>query len=257
MMLTDLHVHTTFSDGANTPEEVAEYAALSGVKVLGFSDHSYTSFDKSCCMKAEDYEGYKNKINALKEKYKNKLEIRLGIEQDYYSDMPANGFDYIIGSVHYVKAGDAYITIDDTPEKLLDAVNKHFNGDVYKLIDLYYSTLSDVVEKTDCDIIGHFDLVTKFNENGALFDENDPRYIASSRRAADRLLTYGVAFEINTGAISRGYRTFPYPSDALIKYLRERGGKFILSSDSHSAENICYMFDKFDSLIFNSRLKFI
>ena len=97
------------------------------------------------------------------------------------------------------------------------------------------------------DIIGHFDLITKFYEGGALFDETEPRYIAASRAAADVLLKTGKPFEINTGAISRGYRTAPYPSLALRDYIRHKGGSFLLSSDSHAKESLCFQFAALES----------
>ena len=50
-------------------------------------------------------------------------------------------------------------------------------------------------------------------------------------------------FEINTGAMSRGYRSEPYPSAEMIEYISSRGGQFILSSDSHSRENLCFGFE--------------
>ena len=107
----------------------------------------------------------------------------------------------------------------------------------------------DRVLKCGADIIGHFDLISKFNEAGALFDEADPRYIAASRAAADALLKTGKPFEINTGAISRGYRTAPYPSKALRDYIRQKGGSFLLSSDSHAKESLCCGFDMLESEI--------
>ena len=64
-------------------------------------------------------------------------------------------------------------------------------------------------------------------------------------QAADALLTTGKPFEINTGAISRGYRTDAYPSREIRTYLKERGARFILSSDAHRKEHICFGFDRF------------
>ena len=60
--------------------------------------------------------------------------------------------------------------------------------------------------------------------------------------AADRLLKTGKPFEINTGAISRGYRTEPYPAKDIRDYIRRNGGTLILSSDSHQKETIAYRF---------------
>jgi histidinol-phosphatase (PHP family) len=151
--------------------------------------------------------------------------------------------------VHYLKIGDEYIPVDENAELLRNAAEKHFDGDIYKLCELYYETVSDVVNRTECSIIGHFDLITKFIEKDKLFDESNPRYIAAWKKALDRLLETGKVFEINTGAVSRGYRTLPYPSSEIIAYIKQNGGKLILSSDAHSAENIGFDFEKYEKYI--------
>jgi histidinol-phosphatase (PHP family) len=99
-----------------------------------------------------------------------------------------------------------------------------------------------IVNKTDADIIGHFDLITKFNEKSPRFDESEPRYRKAAIDAVDSLLTYCRPFEVNTGAISRGYRTTPYPSRGLLEYINARGGCVILSSDSHRADTLNFVF---------------
>ena len=38
----DLHIHTTISDGALTPEEVVEYAHKVGLAAIGITDHDVT-----------------------------------------------------------------------------------------------------------------------------------------------------------------------------------------------------------------------
>lgn len=160
------------------------------------------------------------------------------------------------------------------------------------IAELYFETVGGIVEATDCDIIGHFDLITKFTESwgfgpagnvisktrcGAaefvsdIFDASDERYIAAWKKAIDRIFD-GCAdrymngyrnrlekpgvleagdkpvFEINTGAISKGYRTLPYPSADQISYIKSKGGILILSSDSHAAGTICYGFEEFGDL---------
>lgn len=247
MELCDKHVHTIFSDGKNTPEEVVLEAIARKMEVLGFSDHSYTAFDENWCMKKEDIPLYRACIAELRARYAGRIKILCGIEQDFYSEEPTEGYDYVIGSVHYLRAGEEHIPVDESPEILRAAAEKHFGGDIYALIEEYYRTVARVVEKTGADIIGHFDLITKFNEGGALFDEADPRYLAASRGAADALLRTGRPFEINTGAISRGYRTAPYPSIALRDHIRQKGGSFVLSSDSHAKETLCFKFEALEN----------
>lgn len=241
--MRDLHVHSNFSDGASSPEEIVLSAIAKGVTELGFSDHSYTSYDESCCIPKNRVGEYRETVLALRETYRDRISIRLGIEQDYYSDFTAEGFDYIIGSVHAVKVGGNYLAVDESAETQRRDVAEYFGGDYYAFAEVYFETVANVVEKTHADIIGHFDLVAKFS----LFDESDPRYVAAWKSAVDRLIPYGKPFEINTGAISRGYRTIPYPNPDMMAYIREKGGRFLLSSDSHHADTVCYGFDTFAS----------
>ena len=242
MITRDLHVHTVFSDGKSTPEQVVLSAIEKGLSTIGFSDHSYTPFDKGYCLKEEKISDYINEISSLKEKYSDKIEILCGIEQDYYSSPSPNGLDFVIGSVHYIKIGNEYVPVDNTPEHLRAAAEKYFGGDIYALIEEYYRLAGEVAEKTNADIIGHFDLITKFSEKEKLFDQSHPRYIAAWQSAADRLLKANIPFEINTGAISRGYRTTPYPEKSIIEYIKQKGGSFVFSSDSHHADTLAFNF---------------
>ncbi len=243
--MRDLHTHTTYCDGKNTPEEMVLAAIKKGMSCLGFSGHSYTFFDESYCMSKQGVKDYCAEIAALREKYADKIDILCGIEQDYYSAEPTDGFDYVIGSVHYLFVDGEYFTLDETPEIFEEGLNKYFNGDPYLLAEEYFKTVADVVEKTNADIIGHFDLITKFNAGNRFFDASHPRYKTAWKAAVDKLLIYGKPFEINTRAITRGYTDYPYPSDEIRRYIKECGGIFILSSDSHSADTLCFGFDKY------------
>ena len=249
MELFDLHVHSVFSDGRDTPRDIVISAIEKGVKTLGFSDHSYTEFDERYCIQRDKQAEYIRTINELKNEFSDKIEILCATEQDFYSTAPTVGYDYVIGSVHYVLIDGEYIPVDETADILKQAADKYFSGDILSLCEAYFENVGKVYEKTKCDIVGHFDLITKFNEQEQLFDENDPRYIRAYRKAVDKIIKDCKVFEINTGAISRGYRTTPYPSENIRSYIRQKGGKFILSSDSHQKETLCFEFDKFRNLL--------
>lgn len=249
MELFDLHVHSVFSDGRDTPRDIVISAIEKGVKTLGFSDHSYTEFDERYCIQRDKQAEYIRTINELKNEFSDKIEILCATEQDFYSTAPTSGYDYVIGSVHYVLIDGEYIPVDETADILKQTADKYFSGDILSLCEAYFENVGKVYEKTKCDIVGHFDLITKFNEQEQLFDESDPRYIRAYRKAVDKIITDCKVFEINTGAISRGYRTTPYPSENIRSYIRQKGGKFILSSDSHQKETLCFEFDKFRNLL--------
>lgn len=243
--ISDFHVHSDFSDGADSPEDIVRTAIEKGFFALGFSDHCYTDFDESYCIKKKDLPKYSEEINRLKDKYSDEIKILCGIEQDYYSETPAAPYDYVIGSLHYVLSDGKYLPVDESAETQRKTVEKYFGGDPLAYCEEYYKTVSGIAEKTGCDIIGHFDLVSKYCEIDGLIDVTSKRYIKAATDAADRLLAAGKPFEINTGAMSRGYRTSPYPSRCLTDYIASRGGVFVLSSDSHKKENIGYMFREF------------
>ena len=240
----DFHVHTAFCDGAASPGEMAAAAFRQELAALGFSGHSHTFCDESWCMSPSGPEAYRAEIARLRAEYDGRMEILCGVEQDYYSAAPTDGYDYVIGSVHYLKAGGAYLPVDESAGDQVAAAEAHFGGDLLAFAEAYFETVNRVPEIPGCRIIGHFDLVSKFNEGGALFDEGHPRYLAAWRAAADRLLRSGLPFEVNTGAISRGWRSVPYPAPPILRYLAERGARFLLSSDSHRPETLCFGFDR-------------
>ena len=239
----DLHMHTIWSDGTNTAEEMVQEAIRKGLETVGISDHS--SGDP-CGMTLEQSADYRAEIARLKEKYAGQIRVLCGLERDYFTDDFAD-YDYTIGSVHWLAMPDGHhLPVDYMAEKLREGADKYFGGDFYALAEAYYAMMAKVVEVTKCDIIGHFDLITKFIEQDPAFDTNHPRYVKAWQQAADELLKTGKPFEVNTGAISRGYRTTPYPAKEIRDYIREHGGKLIMSSDAHAKENIAFRFDEWE-----------
>ncbi len=237
----DFHTHSVFCDGKNTLEEMTCEAVKKGFAALGFSGHSFTSFDTSYCIK--DEAEYFNRCKRLKEEYADRISLFCGIERDYYADRIYTDLDYVIGSVHYVKADDSYIPVD-LREGQQEAVKKHFGGDYLSFAEEYYETLGKLCRVHPTDIVGHFDLIKIFNSDGKLFDESCRRYKESAFKAADALLGEDVLFEINTGGVFRGRRTDPYPSRFILEYIAAKGGKVTISGDSHQTSALGFEFEK-------------
>ena len=219
---------------------MAQAAIKSGLSSLGFSSHAFTPHDTSYCMKLDDYENYRGAVLVAREKYKGSLGIFLGLEQDYFSVEPTITTDYLIGSVHYVEKSGVFTPVDETRDDIERAVHELYGGDIYAFLCEYYSLVSRIHDKTGCDIVGHIDLCEKFNRTGELFDRNSGEYISSFKAAVDKLAAQGMIFEINTGAMSRGYTDYPYPHDDILRYICKCGGRITLSSDSHSADTVNY-----------------
>lgn len=240
----DLHTHTVFCDGKNTPEEMVSAAIEKKFDILGISGHSYTSFDGDFCMSEDGTKRYIEEISRLKQKYRGKINLYLGCERDYFSDEDRFEYDYVIGSVHYVKRGGEYLSVDDTAEKMCRAVEEYYGGSYFEYARDYFELAADCPKKTNADIIGHFDLVTKFNEGNRFFDEDSARYKSIAIEAAEAALRYGKPFEVNVGAIYRSYKTEPYPNGFLLDFIRENGGAVTVSGDCHSCAALGFRFDE-------------
>lgn len=237
-MLFNYHTHTTFSDGKKTPEEVVESAISQGLKSIGFSDHGYTNFDLRYCMK--DTDGYIKEINRLKKEYSNKIEVYLGIEEDAFDPVKRSDFDYIIGSCHYIKVDGKYYPVDSNPN-FFDKCLEVCDNDPIKLAHVYYAPFCEYIRKRKPDIVGHFDLITKFDEEKRAF-LGSGEYLAISEKYLESILGVGSLFEINTGAMARGYRKSPYPYDNLLYAIMKNGNGIVLGSDSHNPENLTFAF---------------
>lgn len=247
-MIQNLHTHTNFCDGKNIPDEMAHAAIRLGMDSLGFSSHAPLKGHTDWTMTEEDIPRYRAEILRLRERYAGRLEVFLGLEQDYYSPPSGNGWDYQIGSVHCVEKEGRLLSVDHLPEDFVRSVRQYYGGDFYAFAGDYYRLVGGVAERTGCQIVGHFDLITKFNEGDCLFDTGHPRYVSAALDALDRLAGRDVIFEINTGAMSRLYRTQPYPSPALLRAMRERNLPICITSDCHDCANLLYAFPQAEEL---------
>ena len=249
MKLQNLHTHTNFCDGKNSVEEMIQSAIGLRMTSLGFSSHSCQPFPSRWSMKEGVPKSYHEEVTRQKKCYEGQLSIFLGLEQDYYSDAPTEDYEYLIGSVHYVKKNDHIYPVDRSAEALLEASKESYNGDIYGLIEDYYELVADVARQTNCQIVGHFDLITKHNEGNRVFDPDHPRYIAAAMNALEALSKKDLVFEVNTGAMARGLRSVPYPDHRLLRAMRERNLPICISSDAHNAGNLLYGFSQAAELV--------
>jgi len=235
------HNHTTFSDGRNSAEEMVQAAIARGMPAIGISDHSFTPCDTSYCMKEEHYPLYLAELDRLREKYAGQITLLRGIELDYDSHMAiTEKLDYFLGSVHYLIFDGRVYAIDHTADIQRECIAREFAGDKIAFARCYYDTLVKHIRRCRPTIVGHFDVITKFS----LLDEEDPAYQAVATEALEQVVEVTPLVEINTGAISRGWRKTPYPADFLLRRLHELGGQVTLGGDSHAVDTIDCCFDQ-------------
>ena len=142
-------------------------------------------------------------------------------------------------------------------EIMKENVDKHYGGDVYAYCEDYFALMTDLYNKTKCDIIAHFDLVTKFNEKMPMIDTSHPRYVKASNDALDALLKTPAVFEMNTGAISRGYRTEPYPEDSLLDKIAQSGKPLVVNSDTHNTGTLAFLIGETKEKLYKKGYKYI
>ena len=229
-----LHTHSILCDGKDTLEEMVLAAIEKGFDSIGFSGHSFMDIYAEFSMSEEDVKVYKAEIARLQQVYGDRIKIFCGLEKDNYTTLSTEGYDYLIGSVHVMEHPEGLLFIDWTAERTRENIEKVFGGDGIAYAKHYFKALADLPNHGSFDILGHFDLLTKFNEKEPdLFDTTDPAYRAAATEAAEALAGKVKYFEVNTGAISRGYRTTPYPDPYIIKEMKRLGFGAIISSDCH------------------------
>lgn len=251
MIRQNLHTHTCFDDGINSPREMVLAALNAGLSSVGFSGHSILPFANDWSMTTESLSLYLREIRQVQEEFTGVLPIYLGLEWDLLSspsDLSA-GFDYLIGSVHHLQMSDDLFSVDESAACTRSALHRHYHADPLQMAEAYFCQVRMLSEHPEVDIIGHFDLITKFDEQEPLFPSRSVEYMELAAAAADQLIRHDKIFEVNTGAMSRGYRKTPYPSADILKRIIQRGGRLTVSSDAHEASSITFGFTEAETLL--------
>ncbi len=243
MTKQNLHTHTTYCDGKDSPREILEMAIQKGFAAIGFSGHSWMAYSPGHSMSIEGTQDYIREIRSLKEEYAGRIGVFCGIEYDMLSDIDISAFDYRIGSCHYFLLDGTYVGFDRSQAEVARVIEQHFGGDGMAYAKEYYRCLAKLPEYGSFDIIGHFDLIAKHCENIRFYDEDSRAYHTWATEAAEALAGKIPFFEVNTGAIARGYRTTPYPSIPILRELRRLGYGAVITSDCHDGAMLDCAFD--------------
>ncbi len=231
---TDYHVHTTYSDGKDTPEACIAEAARRGLKEIGFADHiTLVDQKQKWCMDHNLLPDYTKHILQLGKEH-SEIEIRLGIELDYIPNKEKESlsiisgfpFDFIIGSVHYL--GDE--SVDLGPEF-------YVGKDIDLVYENYFNLVCEAASTGFYDIIGHPDLVRIHRYR----PDNDITYLYGMMVSAFEI--HDVAFEINTNGRNKPLRDF-YPDKKYLHLFAEHGVPVCVNSDAHLASRIGQHFDE-------------
>jgi len=247
LILSNLHSHTTYSDGLNTPLQMIEKAIELNFESIGFSEHAQCGFDIDCKeIEKKDQKAYFNLLESYKEKYP-EINIFKGLELDSLNPTHEGNLDYSIGSIHFLKIKGQIIPIDFDAEKLISAIE--LVGGKKLFVIKYYEEVLNFAKTCNFDIMGHLDIYTKFNEQIKIFNTSEKWYLDIVTNTIEELNKLDKIIEINTGAIAKGYRTTPYPDLPIFKILKDLNSKIIVGSDTHSINHLNCKFDYVEQLL--------
>ena len=237
--ISDYHMHTPLCGHASgEPVEYARQALKAGLQEIGFSDHAplLSHKDPGISMDISQLPLYHQMIGDVHTEFAGKLTIKTGIEADYmpgFEDqtrdmLAAYPYDYVIGSVHFIKKWGF-----DDPIQLKEWDQKDVN-DVYRE---YFKLLRQSALSGLFDILGHVDLVKKFNFHPTV-DMSDE--IEENARVYKKA---GVVIEINSSGLHKPAREI-YPSLEHLKAYFKKGVPITFGSDAHKPEQVGRDFDK-------------
>jgi histidinol-phosphatase (PHP family) len=230
----DYHVHSTFScDGRSSINDLCEKAIELEFREIGFSEH--VDFDPSDeGFGFFNYDAYKSAIKEAQLLFKNRLTIRGGVEIDYQKRfenqirdwLKGKNFDFIIGSVHYVKG---------------ELINQQIlaKKDLKEIYGEYFTEVQNSIESSLFNFVGHLDIIRKYAPHRAV-QRKGPEYAEKLDSILETIRERKMFLEINSKMSVLGHRVPEMlPSKETLKRYFDLGGKRIsIGSDAHSKEEL-------------------
>ncbi len=236
--IADYHMHTPLCGHAvGAPREYAQKALSVGLKEIGFSDHApfVHMVDPGVTMDMKQLPEYYKMIEDVREVFRNELIIKVAIEADFipgYEEktraiLDDYHYDYVIGSVHFIKDWG----FDDPAQR-----DKWDETDVNQVYRDYYALLRASAKSQMFDIMAHVDLVKKFGHRPTEDMTDEVRITAEVFKEC------GVAAEINTSGIRKPAGEI-YPAFELMKVYAEAKVPLTFGSDAHDPQDVGRDFD--------------
>ncbi|WP_207634144.1 histidinol-phosphatase HisJ [Halalkalibacter urbisdiaboli] len=255
MILHDGHVHTPYCPhGTNDPlSDYCEKAIELGLKGITFTEHAPlpTSFmdptpQQDSAMKLEHLLDYFKELKHIKETYRGKLDVLIGLEVDYIEEYEEqtkqflNEFGHYLDdsilSVHFLKLRNDYICIDYSPEAFQDAISKL--GSIEAVYKRYLETLKKSVSvdlgRYKPKRIGHLTLVKKFKKK---FPTSGFTYQDISELLL-QIKENGYTLDYNGAGTLKPLCGEPYPDTAIVQKAFQMGIPLVYGSDAHQVSGL-------------------
>lgn len=236
-MRIDLHNHTTLCHHASgSMDEYITKAIDLGIDIYGFSCHSPMDFDPNYRMSLEELPLYCQMIEKIQNKYKDKIEILLGLEVDFIDtredllkkEIFQYPFDYLIGSVHFL--GDWGF---DNPEFM----GEYAKRNMQECWEKYLHSITKMAKSGLFQIVGHFDLLKVFGHSPT---QKSYQYI---QKTLETIKDYQMILEVNASGLRKPIQE-QYPSIEILTMAKKIGVEITFGSDSHSIEQVGFGYEK-------------
>ena len=226
--MKNYHTHTKRCYHAIDSDEDYVLAAIkAGYTEIGFSDHApfryHSSFHSSMRMEEDKLEGYVTSLKKLREKYKNQISIKIGLECEYFERyLPWIQEMIAVYELDYLILGQHYDATDETGIYFGYKLNRQqFKRYVDQCIKGMQSGLYSY--------LAHPDL--------ANFSINDSYYKEEMTRLCLEAKKLDIPLEFNL----LGYSTFrQYPNDTFFKIVKEVGNRVIIGTDAHQSSSLTH-----------------
>lgn len=236
--MVDYHMHSILSDGQNSYEEMIRMAIAKGLDEIGFSDHVCLK-PVDWAIRMEDIPVMTRQILDLKQKYANQIQIKYGIEVDYFPGSESElkdliesiPVDYVIGSVHFI--GDWNFDVDQS------LYGKWSND---KLYEMYFGLIQQAAQSDLFDTIGHIDIIKKFR----VYPETNQDKLFED--TIQIIKDHNLVVELNTGGMDRPCAEFT-PSAKLLEMCYNQHVPVTLASDAHRVEHIARHYESAIALL--------
>lgn len=223
----DYHIHTKYSDGKNIYQEYIDRAIEIGAKEIGFSDH-ITLHEVDWRTAPEDYQKLKDELSSICNNKNSDLKIKFGIEVDYFPNKEQEiaelielfPVDYVIGSVHFINNWNF-----DSDKSLYGKIDNDL------LYQQYFELIQLAAKSKLFDIIGHFDLIKKFQ---CYPTTNQDQLIQDTLAVIKK---NNLAIELNTSGLDKPCKEF-YPSDKILRLACQFNIPLTLGSDAHKTKDL-------------------
>ena len=243
-MFCDYHTHTVFSSDSMYPMEDCIKDAISlGIEEICFTDHvDYgikDDWDDLRNNKATkkyfnvDYDKYFSDLETLREKYKNQITIKNGLEfgiqkyniEKYNKLFEKYPLDFIILSVHQIDDKEFWNHSYQDGKTEKEYYEDYFN-EIYYLVQNY----------SNYCVLGHLDMMKRYDEKDGYNPFVENKEIIT--KILKRVIADGKGIELNTSSIKYKLDDL-MPSIDILKLYLELGGEVLtIGSDSHCKRDL-------------------